>query len=124
MILLLIIPIIQLQFNTGEASQNVGNQDDEQLPGKTYLVWIEETFKLYKLKTFCVSDSDGLNLKSRQGIGRIWKSQKQKMGLRKLLLIWHKSRKEKQSTIIYIQNCGLTWVKKQASEKPMRNPVM
>ena len=38
MILLLIIPIIQLQFNTGEASQNVGNQDDEQLPGKTYLV--------------------------------------------------------------------------------------
>ena len=73
MILHLIIPIIQLQFNTGQASQNVGNQDDEELPGKTYLVGIEETFKLFKLKTFCVSDSAGLNLKNRQGIGRIWK---------------------------------------------------
>ena len=28
----LIIPIVQLQFNTGEASQNVSNQDDEELP--------------------------------------------------------------------------------------------
>ena len=50
MILHLIIPIIQLQFNTGQASQNVGNQDDEELPGKTYLVGIEETFKLYLLQ--------------------------------------------------------------------------
>ena len=28
----LIIPIVQLQLNTGEASQNVSNQDDEELP--------------------------------------------------------------------------------------------
>ena len=54
MILHLIIPIIQLQFNTGQASQNVGNQDDEELPGKTYLVGIEETFKLCLLQHVCL----------------------------------------------------------------------